>query len=41
MDIVLKEFKTIFKTDDAKILVWKESLITELKEHSDFSMERV
>ena len=41
MDIVLKEFKTIFKTDDAKILVWKETLMTELKEHSDFSMERV
>ena len=41
MDIVLKEFKTIFKTDDAKILEWKETLMTELKEHSDFSMERV
>jgi glycerol-3-phosphate dehydrogenase len=41
MDIVLKEFKTIFKTDDAKILEWKETLMTDLKEHSDFSMERV
>jgi glycerol-3-phosphate dehydrogenase len=41
MEPVLKEFKTIFKTDDAQILKWKEALETELIEHSDFSMERV
>ncbi len=41
MNPVLKEFKTIFKTDDAKILVWKDTLNKELKAHSDFSMERV
>jgi len=40
MEPVLKEFKTIFKTDDAKIGSWKEALQKELKEHSDFSMER-
>ncbi|MFD0799107.1 glycerol-3-phosphate dehydrogenase/oxidase [Maribacter chungangensis] len=41
MEPVLKEFKTIFKTDDAQMLKWKEILMTELVEHSDFSMERV
>jgi len=41
MEPVLKEFKTIFKTDDSQILKWKEALQTELVEHSDFSMERV
>lgn len=41
MDPVLKEFKTIYNTDAAKILEWKETLMTALKEHSDFSMERV
>ncbi|MFT6796097.1 MAG: glycerol-3-phosphate dehydrogenase [Maribacter sp.] len=40
MEPVLKEFKTIFKTDDAQILEWKEGLYKEIKEHSDFSMER-
>ncbi len=40
MEPVLKEFKTIFKVDDAQILDWKEALQKEMKEHSDFSMER-
>ncbi len=40
MESVLKEFKTILKTDDDKIASWKEALQKELKEHSDFSMER-
>ncbi|MGK0494723.1 MAG: glycerol-3-phosphate dehydrogenase [Maribacter sp.] len=41
MEPVLKEFKTIFKSDDTQILEWKEALHKELTEHSDFSMERV
>lgn len=38
---ILNEFKTIFETDDAQILKWKETLHKVLREHSDFSMERV
>jgi len=41
MEPVFSEFKTIFKSDEAQILEWKEALQNELKEHSDFSMERV
>lgn len=41
MEPVLQEFKAIYKTDDAQLLKWKEILMTELVEHSDFSMERV
>ncbi len=41
MEPVLQELKAIFKTDDAQILEWKETLMMELTEHSDFSMERV
>lgn len=41
MGPVLQEFKSIYKTDDAQLLKWKETLMTELVEHSDFSMERV
>lgn len=41
MEPVLQEFKSIYKTDDAQLLKWKETLMTELVEHSDFSMERV
>lgn len=40
MEPVLKEFKSIYKVDDAQILKWKETLQNELKEHSDFSLER-
>ncbi len=41
MEPVLKELKRIFNTDDSKISQWKDTLNKELKEHSDFSMERV
>ncbi len=37
---ILNEFKSASKVDDAKILEWKEILQEELKEHSDFSLER-
>lgn len=41
MEPVLKEFQVIFNTDDVEILEWKDTLTKELKQHSDFSMERV
>ncbi len=41
MEPVLQEFQAVYKVDDAQILQWKETLMTALKEHSDFSMERV
>ncbi|TMM59201.1 glycerol-3-phosphate dehydrogenase/oxidase [Maribacter algarum] len=41
MEPVLQEFKSIYKVDDAQLEEWKEELNRELKEHSDFSMERV
>lgn len=41
MEPILEEFKAIFKVDDAQILTWRETIQAELKEHSDFSMERV
>jgi glycerol-3-phosphate dehydrogenase len=37
---ILNEFKSAYKVDDAQILEWKEILQEELKEHSDFSLER-
>ena len=40
MEPILEEFKMIYKVDDAQILVWKEELHRELKEHSYFCMER-
>lgn len=40
MEPVLKEFKSAYKIDEAQIVAWKEILENELKEHSDFSMER-
>ncbi len=41
LEPILEEFKTIYKTDDAQLLVWKETLQNEMAEHSDFSLERV
>ena len=38
---ILQEFKLIYKVDDAQLSKWKEELNRELKEHSDFSMDRV
>lgn len=40
MKPVSLELQKIFKTDEARVLKWKESLETELKSHSDFSIER-
>lgn len=41
MEPVLQELQTVYKVDDTQVLEWKETLMEELKEHSDFSMERV
>ncbi len=41
MEPVLQELQTVYKVDDAQVLKWKETLMEELKEHSDFSMERI
>ncbi len=41
MEPVLQELQTTYKVDDAQVLKWKETLMEELKEHSDFSMARV
>ncbi len=41
MEPVLQEFQVVYKVDDAQILQWKETLMAELEEHSNFSMERV
>lgn len=40
MDPILEEFKGIYQVDDAQILAWRETLLAELEEHSDFSIER-
>lgn len=40
MKPVLKEFKSVFESDDSQIQVWKETLEREIKEHSDFSLNR-
>jgi glycerol-3-phosphate dehydrogenase len=41
IDPILEEFKLLFKVDDAQIISWKEALLTQIEEHSNFSMERV
>ena len=41
MKPILQEFKTIFKADDAQLLIWEEELERELDEHSNFSLERL
>ena len=41
MEPILEEFKSIFNVDDAQILSWREALLAELAEHSNFSLERV
>ncbi|MGO4919427.1 glycerol-3-phosphate dehydrogenase/oxidase [Maribacter spongiicola] len=40
MEPLLKVFQSKFKVDDAKIEEWRTKLNAELKEHSDFSLER-
>ncbi|TDT42013.1 glycerol-3-phosphate dehydrogenase [Maribacter spongiicola] len=40
MEPLMKEFQIRFKVDDAKIEEWRTTLNAELKEHSDFSLER-
>lgn len=40
MDSVLNEFKRIFKSEEAQLKFWKETLENEIKEHSDFSLNR-
>ncbi|PHQ62385.1 MAG: glycerol-3-phosphate dehydrogenase [Maribacter sp.] len=41
MEPILEEFKVIFKVDTAKIDVWRAELLAQIKEHSDFSLDRV
>lgn len=41
MKPVCKELQKAFKVDEAKVLEWKEALKTELKSHSDFSIEKI
>ncbi|WP_297762761.1 glycerol-3-phosphate dehydrogenase/oxidase [uncultured Muriicola sp.] len=41
MKPVSLELQKIFKADEDKLLKWKEALKTELKSHSDFSIERI
>ncbi len=41
MDPVLEEFKKIYKVDDGQLISWKEDLNIQIKEHSEFSMDRV
>ena len=41
MESVLMEFKSIYEVDDAQLVAWRKILQDELKEHSNFSMERI
>lgn len=41
MKPVCKELQKAFKVDEAKVSEWKEALKTELKSHSDFSIEKI
>ena len=41
MDPIIKELQNIFSFDDATALKYKETLEEEIKEHSNFSLERV
>ncbi len=40
MEPILEEFKTIFKTGDQQISDWRETLFTQIEEHSNFSLDR-
>ena len=40
MDPVLEEFRKIYKVDDAQLVSWKGDLNTQIKEHSEFSIDR-
>lgn len=41
MELILLEFKIVFGTDDDQLSAWRETLNKEIKEHSDFSIDRV
>ncbi|SDL65190.1 glycerol-3-phosphate dehydrogenase/oxidase [Kriegella aquimaris] len=41
MEPVLKEFQSVFKVDETQIDAWRDTLLALIKEHSDFSLERV
>ena len=38
---ILQEFKVIYKVDDAQLSAWKEELLQEIDEHSNFSIDRL
>lgn len=41
MNPILQEFKQKYKVDDKQLSAWKDELESELKEHSDFSLDKV
>jgi glycerol-3-phosphate dehydrogenase len=41
MEPILEEFKTYFKLGDDQIIEWRENLLAEIEEHSNFSLDRV
>lgn len=40
MDPVLEVFKSTYKVDDDKIANWKEELMAQIEEHSNFDLDR-
>ncbi|WP_276168913.1 glycerol-3-phosphate dehydrogenase/oxidase [Zobellia alginiliquefaciens] len=41
MEPILEEFKSIFTVDDAQVAEWREILMKELDDHSNFTLDRV
>ncbi|CAM3447299.1 glycerol-3-phosphate dehydrogenase/oxidase [Zobellia roscoffensis] len=41
MEPLLEEFKSIFAVDDAQVAEWREILMKELDDHSNFTLDRV
>ena len=39
--LILQEFKAIYKVDDTQLSAWKEELLQEIDEHSNFSIDRL
>jgi len=40
MEPILEEFKAIFKVDESQISDWRETMLAELEDHSNFSLDR-
>ncbi|MBU2948491.1 glycerol-3-phosphate dehydrogenase/oxidase [Zobellia uliginosa] len=41
MEPILEEFKSIFSVDDEQVSQWREILMKELDEHSNFTLDRI